>query len=210
MSKTGVPPGPGPVLRPRPQQSSEEQPPTESPPPQKQAPTTLSYLPKWWNIFLVILMVIFVVLAGVVSICVIVIVANGMAQQRYAIQGVGTDNATKTMRGLVVLDSSANTIAWNVQYTNVADTPVAIYINGPIVFGTQTGPLDVVLCGSPSSFVCAVPTPGLLQGEINNYAGVPLGTYIGAIRNLPSWYYLSVYFAGGIELRAPLGISAGS
>lgn len=159
---------------------------------------------------MVILMVIFVVLAGVVSICVIVIVANGMAQQRYAIEGVGTDNTTKTMRGLVVLDSSANTIGWNLQYTNVADTPVAIYINGPIVIGTQTGPLDVVLCGSPSSFVCPVPTPGLLQSEINNYAGVPLGTYIAAIRNLPSWYYLSVYFAGGIELRAPLGISAGS
>jgi hypothetical protein len=201
------PPG-GPVLRPR-FETSPEPPPSSEPP--KQTPkTTLSYFNKWWNIFLVILMLIFVVLAGVVTICVIVIVANGMSQQRYAIEGVGTTNTTKTMRGIVVLDSSANTIAWNVQYTNIGDTPVAIYINGPIVFGTTTGPLDVVLCGSPSSYICPVPTPGLLQGEINNYGGVPLGTYIAAIRNLPSWYYLSVYFAGGIELRAPLGISAGT
>lgn len=162
-----------------------------------------------WEYFAIVVTLIAVLLAGAVCIAVIVIQANSAAVQRYTLLCT-SDNitTTTTAMGMLQFDSSAGTISWDIRYTNVADIPLAVYINGPTPIGFTIAPLDIALCGSPAPLVCDTSIVGLLSGSIVSYNGAGLKTYITAIRYYPVLYYVEVIFNTG-SVKCPIGQSAG-
>lgn len=162
-----------------------------------------------WEYFAIVVTLIAVLLAGAVCIAVIVIQANSAAVQRYTLLCTNENiTTTTTAMGMLQFDSSAGTISWDIRYTNVADIPLAVYINGPTPIGFTIAPLDIALCGSPAPLVCDTSIVGLLSGSIVSYNGAGLKTYITAIRYYPVLYYIEVIFNTG-SLKCPIGQSAG-
>lgn len=163
-----------------------------------------------WEYFAIVVTLIAVLLAGAVCIAVIVIQANSAAVQRYTLLCTNENitTTTTTAMGMLQFDSSAGTISWDIRYTNVADIPLAVYINGPTPIGFTIAPLDIALCGSPAPLVCDTSIVGLLSGSIVSYNGAGLKTYITAIRYYPVLYYIEVVFNTG-SLKCPIGQSAG-
>jgi len=174
----------------------------------KPGPEITKYNYTKWNIFCICVSIFVVACAAAVSIAVIVITANGMAVQRCALFGTGT-NFTGTASGMLIMDSAQGSIQWTIQYTNILNNLLAIYINGPIPPGITDGPLDIALCGSPSTLACDLTNPAYIQHTIYTYNGNSLKTYISGIRSYPVGFYVSMIFDVG-EIRFPLCISAGS
>jgi len=165
-----------------------------------------------WNIALAIIGAILLALVVAVLITYMALDASRRTRVVYTILGreVGNETSDLRLRGQLILDSSDKTIEWDLRYTNVDDVPLAVYINGPIPVGLDTGPLDIALCGSPSVVACDTTVPALLRGKIDIYNGNSLKTYISAIRALPAIYYITVHFGTSVVLRAELGMSAGN
>ena len=160
-------------------------------------------------LFGVIVSVLVALCAGAVCIAAIIIQANSMAVQRYTlVYCTSPTNVTSVTTGKMTFDSSGNSIEWEIGYTNVADNPLAIYINGPVPFGQPVGPFDLALCGTPSDLACDISIPGYLHGKIYTYQSIGLGPSITAIRDFPILYYVEVIFNTG-SVHCPLGISAG-
>jgi len=182
----------------------------------KNPPGTSTYTPSnknpfaydKWSIFCICVTAFVVACAMAVSIAVIVITADGMAMQRCALFGMGS-NFTAIGQGMLIMDSAQGTIQWTIQYTNVLNNLLAIYINGPIPPGITDGPLDIALCGSPSTLACDLTTPGYIQYKLYSYNGNSLKTYIDGIRSYPVGFYVNMIFDVG-EMRFPLCLSAGT
>jgi hypothetical protein len=160
----------------------------------------------YWNIFAVLVTFCVVILAGAVCITVVVVQANSMAVARYTL--LCTSNFTGTALGLTRFDSASGSIDWNIQYTNIGNNVLAIYINGAIPVGLNVGPLLISLCGTPNQYACDTSIPGVLKGKVNSFGTTGLGPYITTVRDFPALYYVEIHFDVG-SMRCPLGISAG-
>jgi hypothetical protein len=160
------------------------------------------YIYSTYNVAVAILALL-VILAGVtVCIAVVFVSADITAVQRLCLYSEG--QAT----GMLTLQSSDKTIEYTISYSNVTRIPVALYINGPIPFGQNDGPLDIALCGTPSSIACITAVPGMLYGKLNSYEGYSLKTFIDPIRAIPPFYYVLIIFGDG-QIRLPLTGSCG-
>jgi len=156
------------------------------------------------RIILGIIAFVTVVFVGIVQIVYIVKNSNILALQRYCI-------INPNAKGDLSIDSSEGDISWYIQY-NAIGPITSIYIMGPIPIGLTTGPLQVALCGAPTTLSCDNSILGVIQGTINNYGGASLYPYISAIRYHPTLYYLQINtgtFPLG-EVFVPLGVICGT
>lgn len=145
---------------------------------------------------------------------------NPDAIQRYNIQATGeqvsggSGEAGAKMFGPLTLDSNNLVITYQFRTLSMADA-TSIRLMGPIVVGTDTGPIAAVLCGAPSPLpACDTTMPGEipLTTVKDVYDGInPVGqsveVLIRTVRANPHLYYLEALNANG-GVRSPLnGIS---
>lgn len=130
-----------------------------------------------WQVFLIVISVAALVLVGVTAIITVVTVTDQTACKRYCPQYTP---------GSISL---CEKISWYFQTTGTS----TVQIYGPIQPGMTTGALFLPLCGFPSTLVCDISTPGIIQGSITQTSGGnSLKPFISAILNQPSLYYLNI------------------
>ena len=161
------------------------------------------YIYSTYNVIVAVLALLVILVGIIVCIAVVFVTANVTSLQRLCLYSEGQGS------GMLSLHSSDQTMEYTISYSNLTSVPVAVYINGPIVIGTNDGPLDIALCGTPSLIGCNVAVPGYLYGKLNSYQGLSLKTYIDPIRAIPSFYYVLVHFENGWQMRFPLVGSCG-
>lgn len=131
-------------------------------------------------IILISCCIIGLILVGVTAIITVVLVSDQTGNKRYCPQFVP---------GSINLNEQGRTISWYFQTTGTS----SIQIHGPTQPGMTTGPLFLPLCGYPSTFVCSLSTPGILQGSIGQTSGGnSLKPFITPINDQPSLYYVTI------------------
>jgi len=172
-----------------------------------------------WETFNKALSFLFIVLALVVAI--VVAVKNPNSILRYDIRATGeqvdggTGEAGAQLFGPLALDSNDIRMTYEFRTLNMADA-TAIHLKGPIVVGTNNGPIAAVLCGGPSPLpACDTSMPGEIPLTVVKevWDGISptaqsMEVLIRTIRKNPHLYYLEALNANG-GVRAPLGSISG-
>ena len=147
----------------------------------------------------ILVAVAFILMAGV-AIAALVVNANGQALQRYAVIGNG-------FTGQISMDINSGQLSWSLQYVPPQGAVNTFYIMGPIPPGSSTGPLDLAVCGSPSSLACDNSVPYVLKGSIMQYGSSGLVNYMTVIRQNPAFFYVLINGNVTVQLGAITGTS---
>lgn len=133
-----------------------------------------------WGIFLIAISVISIVFLFIVALITVISVSDQVGDKRYCPQFTP---------GSIRLNEQGRRISWYFQTTGTS----SISIYGPTQPGMTTGSLFLPLCGYPSTLVCDLSTPGILQGSIGpTSGGNSLKPFITPINDQPSLYYINI------------------
>jgi len=129
----------------------------------------------------------------------------------------GPGEAGARLWGPVEFDFNDKRLVFQFQHNAVLSQLTAIHIKGPIVTGTEEGPIAAVLCGGPGPLpTCDLTTPFEVQRtEVKDiHDGVSVDdpeVFIRRFRDDPFLYYLEAYTVGAPNgaVRAPLTTNCG-
>ena len=157
------------------------------------------------RVVLAIFTAIVVIGVAIVAIVAIVYSSNANAVQRYCVQ-------SEDVLGFIRTELNDREISWNLQYTPVVGTIVSLHIMGPIPLEVTDGPLNIALCGSPSTLACGASVPNQLADSIweKSPGGNGLKPTIQAIRKEPWRYYALLNRGSGAPIRLSLGQICGT
>lgn len=155
------------------------------------------YIYSTWNVIILVIALLLILAGVIVCIFVVVLAANVLAEQRLCLY-----NPIEG-RGMLTLQSADLTMEWQITYTNLTETPAALYING------IDNSLKIALCGLPSDVGCNTLIPGFLGGKIKSYNGIGLKTYIDDIRKFPPYYDVVIMYPSLKQVKFPLTASCG-
>jgi len=96
------------------------------------------------------------------------------------------------VRGQLYMNQNQKHVKWDLLYDRLTAI-TALYVMGPIgQTSSETGPIALPLCGSPSSLACDLSVPHKVTGEITHQSpgNQSLRDVITKIREAPAFYKL--------------------
>ena len=174
-----------------------------------------------WNCSMIVISGVVIALAIATIIVFLAVFGSRDSERRNCIEAVGARAGTASpgvLIGGIAMDLNARRIDWDLQYRDLTSDIIGVQIHGPVPAGLQFAPCSFALCGTPSTLLCDISEPNVLEGWISeiNPDGTSLRPAIQAIRNEPWRYYVqinTVTFPGVVddgELIGPLDMLCGT
>jgi hypothetical protein len=180
-----------------------------------------------WNLAWKYISLILAILTLVTVLIATIWVPRQLALQRVCVHASeinvvgGPGEAGARLWGPVEFDINDKRLTFKFQHNAALSQITSIHIKGPIVTGTEEGPIAAVLCGGPGPLpACDLTTPGEVQYTLvkDIYDGMSSGSedpdvFIRRYRENQAQYYLEVLTTGAPTspgaVRAPLNAICG-